>query len=90
MANNNLTNYGMDMSGVQALADALRVNGVLTSLLLSRNSLEDEGIMAICEAIKSNKDIKIASLDFSSNGVGTAGAHSVAAMMAVTGGLTSV
>ena len=76
--------------GPKALADALCINGVLTSLLLSDNSLKDEGISAICEAIKSNKDTKIASLDFHDNNVGRAGAHSVAAIMAVTGGLTSV
>ena len=32
MDNNNLTNYGDDMSGILKLSESLKVNGTLTSL----------------------------------------------------------
>jgi len=76
--------------GITAIADALRVNGRLTALDLSFNDLEDEGLSAVCEAIQSNKETKLASLDMSGNHIGPVGAKSVAAMVAVTGGLTSI
>jgi hypothetical protein len=66
------------------------VTGALTALNLSFNSLRDEGVNAVCEAIKSNKEIKLASLNFEDNGIGPVGAKSVAAMVAVTGALTSL
>jgi hypothetical protein len=64
--------------------------GGLTALDLSSNSLEDEGISAVCEAIKSNKETKLASLNFMDNGIGPVGANTVAAMVAVTGALTKI
>ena len=76
--------------GITAIADAVRVNGWLTALHLSSNRLEDEGIRAVCEAIKSNKETKLASLNMGKNRIGSVGAKSVAAMVAVTGGLTSL
>ena len=74
--------------GIAAIAEALRVNGALTALDLSSNSLKDEGVSAVCKAIQSNKETKLASLNFSSNGIGPVGANAVAAMVAVTGLLT--
>ena len=74
--------------GITAIADALRVNGGLTALDLSSNSLKDEGVSAVCEAIQSNKETKLASLNFKDNGIGPVGAKSVAAMVAVTSSLT--
>ena len=50
--------------GITAIADALRVNGSLTALNLSSNELKDEGVSAVCEAIQSNKETKLASLNF--------------------------
>ena len=50
--------------GITAIADALRVNGSLTALNLSSNELKDEGVSAVCEAIQSNKETKLASLHF--------------------------
>ena len=76
--------------GITAIADALRVNGGLTALDLSLNDLRDEGVNAVCEAIQSNKETKLASLDMGLNSIGSVGAKSVAAMMAVTGALTSL
>jgi Ran GTPase-activating protein (RanGAP) involved in mRNA processing and transport len=74
--------------GINAIADAFRVNGALTALNLSSNSLEDEGVSAVCKAIQSNKETKLASLNFENNGIGPVGASAVAAMVAVTGALT--
>jgi NLR family CARD domain-containing protein 3 len=71
-----------------AIADALRVNGALTALDLSSNDVKDEGVSAVCKAIQSNKETKLASLNFRYNGIGPVGANAVAAMVAVTGALT--
>jgi Leucine-rich repeat (LRR) protein len=79
-----------DMSGLNALADAFHVNGTLTALDLSFNNLKDEGVTAVCEAIQSNKETKLVSLNFGNNGIGPVGANAVAAMVAVTGGLTKI
>ena len=76
--------------GITAIADALRVNGALTALNLSSDCLKDEGVSAVCEAIQSNKETKLASLNFADNNIGPVGANAVAAMVAVTGGLTSL
>ena len=90
LSKNALTNYGRDMTGIKQLAAALGVNGSLTVLILWRNDLEDEGVSAICEAIQSNKETKLASLNFGDNGIGPVGATAVAAMVAVTGSLTKM
>ena len=74
--------------GIIAIADALRVNGGLTALDLSLNNLDDEGVSAVCEAIQSNKETKLASLNFRQNNIGPVGANALAAMVAVTGSLT--
>jgi hypothetical protein len=78
--------------GIAAIAEALRINGGLTALDLSNNYLinylKDEDVSAICEAIRSNKETKLASLNFKDNGIGPVGAKSVAAMVAVTSSLT--
>jgi len=76
--------------GITVVADALRVNGELTALNLSFNYLKDEGINAVCEAIQSNKETKLALLNFEYNGIGPGGANAVAAMVAVTDGLTAL
>jgi hypothetical protein len=76
--------------GITAIADALRVRGGLTALDLSYNRLEDEGVSAVCKAIQSNKETKLASLNFDNNWFGPVGANAVAAMVAVTGGLTAL
>jgi len=90
MSDNHLTGRGRDMTGIKELAAALGVNGGLTALKLSFNSLKDEGVGAICEAIKSNKETRLASLNFENNGIGPVGANSMAATVAVTGGLTEL
>ena len=62
----------------------------LTELNLYHNVLKDEGVKAICDAIQSNKETKIASLNLGYNAVGPVGAKAVAAMAAVIASLTSV
>ena len=57
---------------------------------MSSNDLKDEGIRAVCKAIQSNKETKLASLNFSDNDIGPVGANAVVAMVAVTGALTEV
>jgi len=76
--------------GTKAIAALCAVRGSLTSLTLSYNSLKDEGVGAICEAIKSNKETKIAVLEIAGNSLSPAGAESVVAMAAVTGSLTEL
>ena len=87
----NREGYGTHTAeGIAAVADALRVNGGLTALDLRSNYLKDEGASAVCEAIQSNKETKLASLNFGDNDIGPVGANAVAAMVAVTGGLTKM
>jgi Ran GTPase-activating protein (RanGAP) involved in mRNA processing and transport len=66
------------------------VTGRLKALDLSFNELNDDGVSAVCEAIQSNKETKLTSLNMGANGIGPMGAKSVAAMVAVTGALTEV
>ena len=65
LSNNELTNYGRDMTGIKQLAAALGVNGSLTSLDLSSNQLcgvtrwgigtyTADGITAIADALRVN------------------------------------
>ena len=77
-------------AGVKHVAKMLGVNGGLTALNLSSNRLDDEGVSAVCEAIQNNKETKLASLNFENNGISPVGANAVTAMVAVTGGLTSL
>ena len=74
--------------GINAIADAIRVNGALTELCIDGNYVGDEGVSAVCEAIQSNKETKLSSLNFKDNGIGPVGAKSVAAMVAVICTLT--
>jgi len=80
------------LAGGKLIAKALctSVTGGLTALNLSHNYLKDEGVSAICKAIQSNKETKLASLNFKNNGISPVGANAVAAMVAVTGGLTRI
>jgi Ran GTPase-activating protein (RanGAP) involved in mRNA processing and transport len=77
-----------ESAGAKHVAKMLGVNGGLTALDLSSNDLKDEGVSAVCEAIQSNKETKLTSLNFKNIGIGPVGANAVAAMVAVTGGLT--
>jgi hypothetical protein len=78
--------------GITAIADALRVNGGLTSVKLRGNKLGEEGWGAIFAAICSNKDSKIMSMDVSDEDIGPAGVKLIAEVLrtSVTGRLTSL
>ena len=78
---------GIGPVGANAVAAMVAVTGGLTALNLSSNRLKDEGVIAVCEAIQSNKETKLASLNMGTNSIGPTGAKSVAAMVAVTGAL---
>ena len=58
--------------GITAIADAMRVNGALTSINLRGNELGDEGWGAIFAAICGNKDSKIMSIDVSCENISPA------------------
>ena len=58
-------------AGAKHVADMLGVNGGLTALDLSNNNLYDEGVSAVCEAIQSNKETKLASLNMGKNRIGS-------------------
>ena len=72
------------------MAPAIAGSASVTELHLFENSIKDEGVTAICEALRSNKETKLMSLDIGANSIGPAGAKSVAAMVAVIASLTSV
>ena len=76
--------------GIIAIADALKVTASLTELNMYNNYLKDEGVTAICEALQSNKETKLASLNVGDNRISPVGAKAVAAMAAVVASLTEV
>jgi Ran GTPase-activating protein (RanGAP) involved in mRNA processing and transport len=66
IADNDLTNYGKDISGIIALADAFTDMGALSKLLLKDNQLlTKEGGKALAQALAGNSTLK--ELDVSSN-----------------------
>jgi len=85
-----LNGKGVGVAGGMVVAGLIPVMGALTALKLSNNDLKDESVSAVCEAIQSNKETKLASLNMGKNRFGPVGAKSVAAMVAVTGVLTSL
>ena len=78
--------------GITAIADALRVNGALTSVKLRGNKLRDEGWGAIFAAICGNKDSKIMSMDASFQNISPAGVKLIAEALrtSLTGALTVI
>jgi hypothetical protein len=89
----NFSNQNLKLPDAILLASDLSqavVTGGLMALDLSSTSLKDEGVSAVCEAIQSNKETKLVSLNFKVNGIGPVGSKSVAAMVAVTGSLTKI
>ena len=86
----NLSDNGIGPEGAKAVAAMAAVVASITDLNLFNNIIKDEGVTVICEALQSNKDTKLASLNISGNAIGPAGAKAVAAMAAVVASLTSV
>jgi Ran GTPase-activating protein (RanGAP) involved in mRNA processing and transport len=85
-----LSNKRLGVASAIVIASLIGVNGALTALNLASNHLKDEGVSAVCKAIQSNKETKLASLNFENNDIGPVGGNAVAAMVAVTGALTSI
>jgi Ran GTPase-activating protein (RanGAP) involved in mRNA processing and transport len=52
IADNNLTDYGLDMSGIIILADVIKDMGAMTALNLASNELGAKGAKIVAEAIK--------------------------------------
>lgn len=78
-----VTTFVADPSGVQAIADALRVSPSMTAigksgLNLKGNGLGDDGWGAIFAGVCSNKDSKISSVDVSDERIGPPGAKLIA------------
>ena len=57
LSGKNLGHLGVASAVV--IASLISVNGALTALDLSSDCLEDEGVSAVCEAIQSNKELKL-------------------------------
>ncbi len=79
--------------GITEIADALRVNGALTSLDISNNRIGDDGVKPICEALKQNSSLKVLDLNarHTSRGkIGPQGAQYLADLLIVNGVLTKV
>jgi Ran GTPase-activating protein (RanGAP) involved in mRNA processing and transport len=85
-----LSGKKLGVASAVVIASLIGVNRALTDLDLSQNYLKDKGVSAVCEAIQNNKETKLASLNVSDNGIRSAGAKSLAAMVAVTGALTEI
>ena len=76
--------------GINAIADALRVSGSITSLNLKYNKLGDEGWCAVFDALRDNPQNKINEWDLVDQGINPKIAKSLAAYVAVSGSLTTI
>ena len=63
--------------GAKAIAEALKVNPVLTTLLLWSNNIGDDGAKAIAEALKVNP--VLTNLELGDNSIGDIGAKAIGA-----------
>ena len=73
------------------IAEVLKINGSLKEINLKGNTLGDRGWCAIFDALRDNKDNKIAKWDlFNEQGINPTIAKSLAAYMAVSGSLTTL
>jgi len=85
-----LRSRGLGPGDAKLLAPEILAVGSITELNLEGNSIKDEGVTVICEALLSNKETKLASLNVRQNGIGPVGAKAVAAMAAAIGSITEV
>ena len=79
-----------DLTGIQAIADALKVTPSVTKILVGDNRLCDEGTIMLCDALRESKVTKVQELDLSENSIGPEGAKAVAAMAGVIASLTKI
>ena len=83
MSHNNIRD-----GGAKAIAEALKVNPVLTSLDLRLNSIRDDGAKAIAEALKVNPVLTI--LDLQWNSIGVEGGKAIAEALKVNAVLNNL
>ena len=81
---------GLDDGCAAALATLLEKNTSLTSISLRTNSVGDETMTALSEALESNKDTKLATLNLGVNRIGTEGGLALAKMLKTNTSLTDI
>ena len=67
LENNNLTKNGSDVSGVLAIADALRKNDTVLTLNLHNTNLDEKCGQALVEALEENETIIMIDLENNPN-----------------------
>jgi len=70
------------------LAEALKINNTLTSIVLYGNRIDDESTQALAEALKANNTLT--SIDLSHNKIGAEGAQALAEALKTNNTLTSI
>jgi len=90
LAENTLTSDGRDMTGINAISEALKVAGSLTKILVGYNQLGAEGATTLCNALRESTVTKVQELGLDGNNIGPEGAKAVAAMAAVVGSLSKI
>jgi len=89
-----INNSDVTPVGAQAVAAMLLAPSSLTECDLGSNKLKEAGVIAVCNAVKENKQTKLANLSLSRNDVspkgGRAVAEAVAAMLSAAASLTKL
>ena len=85
-----MTKFVADLTGVQAIADALRVSASVTKILVDGNRLRDEGTIILCDALRESTVSKVEELSLYNNEIGPDGAKAIAALCTVCASLTQV
>lgn len=76
-----LARHGVDIQGAMIIALSLKRNTTLQHLSLINNMIEDDGAVAIVDAIKGNDALSLNSLNLKFNCIGIDSAISIAAML---------
>ena len=86
-----LLGNGIEQEGAQKVATALTKNKTLTAIWLGDNMLKDAGTSAIVDALLSvGAGSRLAQLDLSSNGIGSAGLKDIIKLLSQSPMLTSL
>ena len=84
----NITSSGIDEAKAVVIAEALKINKVLTSLSLDFNEISNKGAAAIAEALKINKVLTRLSLD--DNEISNVGAVAIAEALKINKVMTKL
>jgi len=79
-----LSSNKLGLAAGLVIAEALKVNTLLTGVNLKDNNLGDKGWCAIFDALRDNKDIKISKWDLADQGINPTISKSLAAYVAVS------